>query len=173
MNFYLAYVTFINVLVQHVQTMHRCVLAHALNLCKAQVRLHQVGAASWVMKDVTSSSELHLSSHSQDLLLPRTGQTRQSQPTNPFSLFNRGHLQQVISRGCGSQAGLHQHWSWVAEWRGASGQAGPSVWQLLRDSTCQRGLNRSQLKRQGCRMEWLTPGIPTPGFLFLSSPLAP
>lgn len=135
--------------------------------------LHQVGASSWVMKDVMSPSELHLPSHSQGLLLQWTGQTRQSKLTNPLSLESRTHFQQVISRSCGSQAGLHQHRSWVADGQVASGQPGPSVWQLLRDSTCQCGLNGSQLKRQCCRMEWLTPGIPTPGILFLSSPLAP
>lgn len=46
---------------------------------------------------------------------------------------------------------------------------GPSGWQLLRDSTCQRGLNRSQPKRRGCGKEQLTPRIPAPGVFFLSS----
>lgn len=101
--FFIAYVAFVNVLVQHVQTMHCCVLAHVLSCSKA---LHQVGAASWVTKEVMSSSELHLFSHSQGLLLPWTGQTRQSKPGNPFSLESRGGLQQVISRMGGRQAGL-------------------------------------------------------------------
>lgn len=77
---------------------------------------------------------------------------------------NRGYLQQVISKSWGGQAELHHNWSRAADPHVAAGRLGASGWQLLRDSTCQHGLNGSQPKQRG----WgrLTPGIPTPGVFF-------
>lgn len=152
------------------------VLAHILSCCKTWVRVFvwwEQPADLWKMS-------CHLQSYTFTAmagvcLLPWTAQTHQPELTKPILLENRGHFQQVISKSWGGRADLHHHhrhhWWWVADRHVAGGQAGASGWQLLRDSTCQCGLNGSQPKQRGCGREWLTPGIPTPVIFFLSSRL--
>lgn len=128
------------------------------------------------MKDVMSSSELHLSSHSWGLSAAMNSSNSLVWSNKTYFLgkqrsFPTGHFQGLgrLGRAPPPLPPSPKLSGRSVRRRRLAGQPGASGWQLLRDSTCHRGLNGSQPKRRGCRRERLTPGIPTPGIFFLIS----
>lgn len=129
--FFIAYVTFINALVQHVQAMHWCVLARALSCWKAQARL-------LIGQEQAAGLQRHCVICRASPFQPQPGPNRSDPPAQANTSlssgkqrwFPAGNFQERWEPGRAPPARRLGGW-----WAGCQGQPGPSVWQLLRDST--------------------------------------